>query len=369
MGVGMVRWAIVLTLAAAMAGCGGGAGASAPGAPATPKPAPLPSAMGVVPATISIVVPAGTTGAGKARRPAFVSAGAKSLAVAIYPVAADGTIAAAPVSTSNVDLVPSPACQGVPLTCSIVVTAVPGTVTFSVSLYTQLGEQGGLLASFAPNAQHEFTILDNATNVIGISLNGVPAALSVTVDPPVFTAGAAATSTVSVVARDAAGYTIVGADPYAAPIVLRDADTSGTTTLGTTTLTGPTSSTTVHYNGGALGVTSFPLLASVPSTPLVTTTASIGIININGVTTSPASVMFLSLAQAPATVVYGEAAYNGGFTVAAASCSGTASVSDLGGSLRITPLHAGSCVVIVSDNASHSSTVSVGVTQTTVSGS
>ena len=188
-----------------------------------------------VPATITIVVPAGSSAAADARRPAFVSAGAKSMAVAIYPVAADGTIATTPFSTTNVDLVPSAACGGVPLTCSIPVNAVPGTVTFPVSLYAQLGEQGESACTFAPTSQHEFTILNNATNASGSRSTAYRVARHRR-RPSMFTAGDAATATVSVVAHDAAGYTIVGADPYASPIVLNDTDPSGTTTLGTTTL-------------------------------------------------------------------------------------------------------------------------------------
>jgi len=318
---------------------------------------------------LRIVVPSPPSTASTSRRPAFVSAGALSMSVAIYTVAADGTIATTPVSTTNVDLVPSSICSGTPLACTIVIGAPVGTLTFGVTLYSHVAEGGSVLATFAPSAVHEFTIVQNTNNTIGISLDGVPATLSMSVSPAVLTAGTAATATITVVAMDASNNVIIGTDPYAAPIQLTDTDPSGSTTLSSATVLSPVSTVSLVYAGGPLNGSSFPLSASFPGTPPVLASTSVGVLNTNGITATPSAVAFLSLARAPQVVTYGEAAYNGTFTVASTSCAGIATVLDLSGTFRVTPLAAGSCTVMVNDNANHSASVSIGVTQTTVVGS
>ena len=291
------------------------------------------------------------------------------MAVSIYTVGETGTIASTPISTTDVDLVPSANCTGTPLACTIPIDAPLGTLAFGVSLYPQIGEGGSVLATFVPSAQHEFTILPNTTNVIGISLNGVPASMIVTAHPTALTAGVAATSVISIVARDASGNVIVGTDPYAAPITLADMDPTGNTTLAATSITTPATTTMLTYGGAPLTGSSFNVVATYPSTPVaVTDVVQVGVLNPNGVTAVPATVAFLSTAQAPQDVTYGEASYAGTFTVNSSSCSGVATVLDLGGTLHVTPLAGGSCTVTISDNAQHSASVFIGVTQTAIVG-
>jgi len=339
--------------------CGGGGGT--PAAVTGPAHAPTETLL-------RIVVPQAPGTASASRRPAFVSAGALSMSIAIFTVAADGTIATAPASTTNVDLVPSPICSGTPLACDIVIDAPTGTLTFGVTLYSQVAEGGSVLATFAPSAVHEFTILQNTNNIIGISLDGVPATLSMSVSPAVLTAGTVSTATITIVARDASNNVIIGTDPYAAPIQLTDNDPSGSTSLSSPTVLSPVSTVSLVYAGGPLNGSSFQLNASSPGTPPVLVSAGVGILNTSGVTATPSNVTFLALAQAPQVVTYGEASYNGGFTVVATSCAGIATVLNLTGTFRVTPLAAGSCSVTVSDNASHSTNVPIGITQTTLVG-
>jgi hypothetical protein len=351
---------VALITLAGLTGCGGGNGTA--GAVTGP-------ARGPTETVLRIVVPSPPSTASTSRRPAFVSAGALSVSVAIYTVAADGTIATTPSSTTNVDLVPSSICSGTPLACTIAIDAPVGTLTFGVTLYSQVAEGGSVLATFVPSAVHEFTIVQNTNNTIGISLDGVPATLSMSVNPAVLTAGAASTVTITVVAMDASNNVIIGTDPYAAPIQLTDNDPSGSTTLSSATITSPVSTVSLVYAGGPLNGSSFPLSASFPGTPPVVASASVGVLNTNGVTATPANVTFLSLAQAPQVVTYGEASYNGTFTVVSTSCAGIATVLNLSGTFRVTPLAAGSCTVTVNDNANHSTSVTIGVTQSTVIGS
>jgi hypothetical protein len=326
-------------------------------------------AHGPTETVLRIVVPSPPSTASTGRRPAFVSAGALSMSVAIYTVAADGTIAATPASMTNVDLVPSSLCSGTPLACTIVIDAPVGTLTFGVTLYSQVAEGGSVLATFVPSAVHEFTIVQNTNNTIGISLDGVPATLSMSVSPAVLTAGTAATATITIVAMDASNNVIIGTDPYAAPIQLTDNDPSGSTTLSSATVLSPVSTVSLVYAGGPLNGSSFPLSASFPGTPPVLASTSVGVLNTNGITATPSTVAFLSLAQAPQVVTYGEASYNGTFTVVSTSCAGIATVLNLTGTFRVTPLAAGSCTVTINDNANHSTSVPIGVTQSTVVGS
>ncbi len=291
------------------------------------------------------------------------------MAVALYAVAADGTIASTPLSTTNVDLVPSPTCSGTPLACSISFDAPIGTVTFGVTLYAQTGEGGAVLATFVPSAVHEFEILENATNVIGLSLDGVPASLAVSVNPATLTAGVASTATVTVVALDASNNTIIGTAPYASPIALIDDDPTGNTTLSPATVVSPQTTVSLVYAGAPLTGTSFAIGATYPgATPVVATTTE-GVLNPNGVTAVPANVAFFSLAQPPQEVTYGEAAYSGTFTIDASSCAGIATITQASGAFYVAPIGVGGCTVSVTDNASHAATVTVGVTRTQVIGS
>jgi hypothetical protein len=327
-----------LSVALILCACGGG-GSSTPAAPAA-------AANASPTTTLRIVVPASAQTSASARRPAYVSAGARSLALAIYPVAPDGTIATTPSSTTNVDLVADTYCSGTPLACSIPIDAPVGIVTFGVSLYSQTGEGGSVLATFAPSAQNEFAIVLNTDNVIGISLDGIPAALT----------------------RDASNNVIVGSDPYANAIALVDNDPTGNTNLSSASVLSPVSTVTLDYAGGPLTGSAFTLAAQYPGTPAVTATTSVGILNTTGVTAVPATIAFASTAQAPQTVTYGEASYTGGFTIASSACSAVATVLNLGGTLRISPIAAGSCSVTISDNGGRSASVTIGVTQTIVVG-
>jgi hypothetical protein len=349
-----------LSVALILCACGGG-GSSTPAAPAA-------AANASPTTTLRIVVPASAQTSASARRPAYVSAGARSLALAIYPVAPDGTIATTPSSTTNVDLVADTYCSGTPLACSIPIDAPVGIVTFGVSLYSQTGEGGSVLATFAPSAQNEFAIVLNTDNVIGISLDGIPAALTLSVLPAVLTAGTASSATITIIARDASNNVIVGSDPYANAIALVDNDPTGNTNLSSASVLSPVSTVTLDYAGGPLTGSAFTLAAQYPGTPAVTATTSVGILNTTGVTAVPATIAFASTAQAPQTVTYGEASYTGGFTIASSACSAVATVLNLGGTLRISPIAAGSCSVTISDNGGRSASVTIGVTQTIVVG-
>ncbi len=202
-------------LAALLCGCGGGGGGSAAlppvpaGTQATAAPAAAPQSV-----AFTITLPAPGTSAAR-RLPRYVSAGTKSATIAY-----GGHTQV--INCSN-------------NTCSGLLAVAPGQVTFVASLYDQANGAGNLLAQGQTNT----TIMAAQPNRIQITFGGVVASLALTLGTTSVTAGSPASVPVTVTAKDAAGYTIVGNVPYVVPIVLADDDASGATSLSATSLAAP----------------------------------------------------------------------------------------------------------------------------------
>ncbi|HEY4442048.1 MAG TPA: hypothetical protein VGN14_16440, partial [Candidatus Elarobacter sp.] len=211
-----------IVLLAACGGGGGGGGGTM--LPPTTQPAsagaPTPQAV-----AFSIAIPSATTSSAL-RRPRYVSAGTKSAAIT-----AAGT-------TTVVN------CGQ---TCAATLSLVPGQVSIAVALYDAANGSGNVLSRAATTA----TIVAGQNNAISVEFDGVPASVAVTLGSSSVTSGSTATIPVSVAAKDAAGYTIIGSQPYASPIALSDDDATGATSLSTATLTSPGVTATLSYNGNA----------------------------------------------------------------------------------------------------------------------
>ncbi len=94
------------------------------------------------------------------------------------------------------------------------------------------------------------TIVRGTNNAVAIALGGIVASTAVSLASPNPAMGAASSTAVTVAAYDASGEQITGATPYAAPLALADSDTTGATSLSTTTLAGPNDAAPVlTYNG------------------------------------------------------------------------------------------------------------------------
>ncbi len=105
-----------------------------------------------------------------------------------------------------------------------------------------------------------------------MTFNGVVAALRVGFDNPNPPVNTTTTVKVLVSALDADGNTIIGPGVYDHPIVVADGDTSGATTMTTTTLNGPADpAPTLTYNGSWIGGDSAiaPITATVPANAAV----------------------------------------------------------------------------------------------------
>jgi hypothetical protein len=256
---------LLATGVAAIVGCSGGGQSNLPRTSAPPNTggsSAAPAAKSK--ATFTLTLPLHTDTSASGRTPKYISPNAQSIAISV----AVGTASPGPATVANLTA-SSPNCTAAPgagtLTCSIVVPAPIGSDTFGVSLYSATNAGGSVLSS----ATITGTVADNAANTIPITLNGVVASITVIVADglDVIPGGYATSVPVVVTAQDASGATIVGPGDYANPISLANADTSGITSLSTTTVSGPSTAVTLTYaptnaNGGVLDVAGLPVGAT-----------------------------------------------------------------------------------------------------------
>ena len=249
-----------LAALAAVVACGGGGGggsSTTPGITTTP-----PAATSLASFTITIPAVAGTSS--KQRAPAYVSPNSQSVSITV----AAGSAAPGPATTANLTST-SPNCTAatatVPLTCTVSLYAPPGNDSFTVSLYSGLNGAGNLLSTATVAA----TVSATQTTNVPITLGGVVAAIAVSVTSGnnLIPGGYATTLPVVVMAKDASGATIVGPGNYSNPITVTNADTSGVTTLSTTSVTSPATAVTLAYapsnaNSGVLAVSGLPVGAT-----------------------------------------------------------------------------------------------------------
>jgi Hypothetical glycosyl hydrolase family 15 len=221
-------WRVSLCLVSlALAACGGGGSggalppASSGGAPVAPPPS---GSAGPASVAVSIAIP--SAGASAVRRsPRYVSAATKSVAVSF---AGNRQVAD---------------CTS---TCSVVLTVDPGTVTFVFNLYDAAGGTGHVLSTGSTTA----AVVGGRQNTVNVTFAGVVAKVAVALGTSAVTAGTAASIPVTVSAQDAAGYTIVGPEPYSSPIALALDDPTGSASLSAGAVSAPGAAVTLAYSGG-----------------------------------------------------------------------------------------------------------------------
>jgi streptogramin lyase len=143
------------------------------------------------------------------------------------------TFAISPTSTNC-------AVTGSSVSCAIDISAPDGPLAFAVQA---LSANGDILSQVSGNA----TI--SGTTTIPLALQGVwksATARFVNAHP---TLGAPATLAVNINGYDAAGALIVGPEPYTVPIPIFDGDTSGATQLSAASVTSPSQTVTLSYDG------------------------------------------------------------------------------------------------------------------------
>jgi streptogramin lyase len=207
------------------AGCNGG-GATAPSVtPVNPSnPAKVPAS-----ASVTFTMHWNSTTSSAARAPKYVPATARSVSVT--------------VNGGTPQYLNSPAT-------TLVIDAPVGTDTFAFATYDAQNGQGNVLS----RASVTQAIVGSTANTVSATLNGVVAAIVVTLSNPAPNAGVPATVNVNVAAKDADGNTIVGAGDYSTPIHLTISDpaNSGTLSLSTNTIPNAATTATLTYNGGTL---------------------------------------------------------------------------------------------------------------------
>jgi virginiamycin B lyase len=212
-----------LIVTALLAGCGGGMPHSAKSAP----PASVKTAS-----VAFHIEPTKAPASGK-RRTKYVSYGTQSVSVTVSSSGQPTTTTVIPCSYGS---------------CSGNIDAPVATDTFTVGLYDDPSAHGNLLSSGSITQ----TIVAEQANTVNITFDGIVAhASALGFDVPTPLIGAPLTTTVTVSAVDAAGFTIVGPGNYDRPIVLTLTDPSGATSLSKTTVTSPNDVVTLSYNGGA----------------------------------------------------------------------------------------------------------------------
>lgn len=234
--------------AALIAGCGGGGGSSLP--PSSSQGL-APASGTSVPLVLTIAIPSGTTASAGARSPRYVSAGTKSAVIAYGGVRQTVNCAA---------------------TCTATLQATVGPQTFVASLYDQPNGAGNILATGSTNV----TIVAGQANAVNLTFDGVVSRLSVAFGAAGASAGTTAQIPLTVRAIDAAGYIIVGAEPYANPITLSSDDASGATTLSTRSLNSPNDAVALSYNGSG-SIAAVHVTAAVPGTTVAAQSATLPI--------------------------------------------------------------------------------------------
>ncbi len=146
----------------------------------------------------------------------------------------------------------SPNCAAVTggRTCSLTVSAPIGSDTFSETLYAGTNATGSVLSQGATTA----SIVAGTANTVSLALDGVIAALKLTLGNASPPEGSALQIPLTVNFNDASGAAIIGSDPFVTPVTLADSDTTKATTLSKTILNSPADAATltVAYTGAAI---------------------------------------------------------------------------------------------------------------------
>jgi len=361
--------ALSVTVAMLLAGCGG-SGASA----SNPSTLP-PSKTSSTHATFVVKIPAKASGKG-ARRPHYITANVQGISFNVTDASNPNLSAFTfyPLTSS------SPNCTGTApsgLTCTLDVVAPPGNDTFVVDLYDATEINAAYIISTATLTT---AIAAQAANVINVVTDGVPTwAVMGFATPYPATAGS---YPITMYVTDPSGDLIVGS--FDAPLTLSDSDTSGDTTLSTTTLSqaSDTNNVTLNWNGT---LPTLPPVVTLESTDgilvnetgsTVLTTASI-VPGGSGPAASQGAYYFANASAASqALTLTGEGASTGPFAVST-TCSAYVSTSGFSPNYTLEPISTtapvsggfpqydgvGSCFFTVTDSEEVSSSYGVIVGQ------
>jgi virginiamycin B lyase len=227
-----------------LTGCGGAGGSSSPQHPAPVLPVGGAQVQGAV--TLAFSAPTASSSAHRLA-PAFVSANAASLGIAIN----GGTTAYADVSTSSPNCMTSSNGRS----CTIPVAAPAGTAAFAFTLFDAANGGGKQIAIGVGQANvtigQAFTVSATMEPIVLAFTGGSILYTS----GSSFTVGTASSASVTLVATDPDGVTIPSTTPaFAQPVSLISSDPNITVTPSS--WTSPGQAVTLAYNGStAVGAT------------------------------------------------------------------------------------------------------------------
>jgi hypothetical protein len=254
------RRALAAGVLCALAGCSGGGGT----APSPPSPR-----AALADGKLVLAIPVGQTS--DARHRHFLSPSASSVTIAVTgiapPVVADVSATSAQCATT-----------GTTRSCSIPLAAPVGQDTFTATLYAGPAATGAVLGSGSTAQQ----IAAGALFGLTVAVDGEVSSIELSAARAQFTAGVAASTTLTVGALDAGNNIILGS--YAFPITLTDSDTTGTFAISPTVVTGSSTIVTLTYSGGT-GATNATISANATNVPLSSVSAQI--VSISGTTPTP----------------------------------------------------------------------------------
>ena len=236
------RVAAICTALALLAGCGGG-GAASGGLGGSTIPKQTNGATSAV--RFAITVPQKTAATG--RGPAYVSPATQSMTIAVLQGATN-------VLSQTVGLTPSsPGCTNslASTLCTISLSLAAGSYTASITTYDGPNGTGNALSTAQSVA---FTVTANQSNLVPLTLSGIPTALKVL---------SAGTNAVDVLAQDADGNYIVGAG---APTFTASASSGpAVATIVQPTASNPNRVAFVQASPVVPGTESFSITASYPA--------------------------------------------------------------------------------------------------------
>ncbi|MGB6986171.1 MAG: hypothetical protein WBD74_09395, partial [Candidatus Aquilonibacter sp.] len=364
------RAAVASLCLLALCACGGGSRSIGTPATVASIPTPQQTSAALLQPRFTFLPPAASSSA--TRHPHYITANVASVEITLNRVNGAAPSTGAPLNViTNITMSSCP--------CVVYGPDVPaGSANFTLAAYDQANAGGNLIATASPT----YTIVAGHANNENVTLNGVPATLSIAL--PSATAGTAFASpqSISVTAKDSDGNTILGT--YANAITIGDSDTSGATSIATSGSDNPpanmllssSDAATIAYTGlaiapatialranAATGSASFapalqPIAVTVAATPGALNPSSNGVDLYPGTPTGTFSASEAGWTNAP---------YNKSLTVSVASaCASIASVAPASGTsftatVSATPV-AGTCLATLSDANGQSQTATLAYT-------
>ncbi len=359
----------------ALCACGGGSQSITMPATIAVSPTP-PTNSALLQPRFTFLPPPSSSNA--ARHPHYITANVASVEITLDSVNGAAPSTGTPLTvTTNIAMTSCP--------CTVYGPDVPaGSATFTLAAYDQPNAGGNLIATASPT----YTIVSGQANNESVTLNGVPAALSLSLPTAIAGTAFASPQSISVTAKDGDGNTILGT--YASPITITDSDTSGATAIATTGSDSPpagqllssSDAATLAYTGLAIAPATITASAKAATggasfapalQPIVVTVAATpGALNPNsqGVDLQP---LTPTGAFSGSEAGWTNAPYNKSLTVSVPSgCASIASVAPASGASFTATASAspagGTCLATLSDSNGQSQTVTLGYTGFTYTG-